>query len=72
MISAQDFTLLSHWTAADRIAADVEDPDGTAARRLAEVGHLVPGYVPGCWRLTPAGHAARAEYTRAHPVGPRH
>ncbi|MFJ7909045.1 hypothetical protein [Kitasatospora sp. NPDC096204] len=71
MITPEDFALLSHWTHADRIGADVADPDGTAARRLAQAGYLVPGYAPGCWRPTPAGHAARAEYTRAHPVGRR-
>ncbi|MGW2539371.1 hypothetical protein ACWC5I_00485 [Kitasatospora sp. NPDC001574] len=69
MISAQDFTLLSHWSFCDRIGADVADPDGTAAARLAEAGYLTPGAVAGYWRVTRAGQAARSEYTRAHPVG---
>ncbi len=69
MISREDFNLLSHWSFCDRIGADVADPDGTAAARLAEAGYLTPGAVAGYWRVTRAGQAARAEYTRAHPVG---
>ncbi|MFI2609681.1 hypothetical protein [Kitasatospora sp. NPDC018619] len=71
MISAQDFALLSHWAFADRIGADVADPDGAAAQRLADAGYLTPGVVAGYWRVTRAGQAARAEYTRAHPIGRR-
>ncbi|MFJ5924799.1 hypothetical protein ACIQF6_19575 [Kitasatospora sp. NPDC092948] len=71
MISAEDFKLLSHWAFCDRIGANVADPDGTAARRLADAGHLAPGAVTGYWRVTRAGQAARAQYTRAHPVGRR-
>ncbi|MFF4815062.1 hypothetical protein ACFY2K_10795 [Kitasatospora sp. NPDC001309] len=69
MISAQDFALLSHWAFADRIGADVADPEGTAAALLAEAGYLTPGAVAGYWRVTRSGQAVRAEYTRAHPVG---
>ncbi|MER7705445.1 hypothetical protein ABTX81_21455 [Kitasatospora sp. NPDC097605] len=69
LISAEDFALLSRWFDGDRIMADIADPDGTASARLAEAGYLTPGTVPGAWRLSKAGHAARAEYTRAHPVG---
>ncbi|MFJ1755990.1 hypothetical protein [Kitasatospora sp. NPDC088134] len=71
MISAQDFALLSHWSFLDRIGADVADPDGTETARLAEAGYLTPGVADGMWRVTRAGQAARAEYTRAHPVGRR-
>ncbi|MFB7947055.1 hypothetical protein ACFC6L_19305 [Kitasatospora phosalacinea] len=69
LISAEDFALLSHWVFGDRIGANVADPDGTATARLAEAGYLTPGTVPGAWRLSKAGHTARADYTRAHPVG---
>ncbi|MFI1521640.1 hypothetical protein [Kitasatospora cineracea] len=69
LISAEDFALLSRWVVGDRIGANVADPGGTATARLAEAGYLNPGTVPGAWRLSKAGHAARAEYTRAHPVG---
>ncbi|MFJ5233981.1 hypothetical protein ACIQBJ_29270 [Kitasatospora sp. NPDC088391] len=69
LISAKDFALLSHWVFGDRIGANIADPDGTATARLAEAGYLTPGTVPGAWRLSKAGHTARADYTRAHPVG---
>ncbi|MFJ1754209.1 hypothetical protein [Kitasatospora sp. NPDC088134] len=69
LISAEDFALLSHWVFGDRIGANIADPDGTATARLAEAGYLTPGTVPGAWRLSKAGHTARADYTRAHPVG---
>ncbi|MFJ6622314.1 hypothetical protein ACIQOW_32630 [Kitasatospora sp. NPDC091335] len=69
MIRADDFALLAHWSFSDRIGADVADSGGTTTARLAEAGYLTPGHVPGIWRATRAGHAARAEYTRAHPVG---
>lgn len=71
MISREDFALLSNWSFCDRIGADVADPDGTAAARLAEAGYLTPGAVAGYWRITRAGQAARSEYTRAHPIGKR-
>ncbi|MFE2410819.1 hypothetical protein ACFXDE_20995 [Kitasatospora sp. NPDC059408] len=71
MISPKDFALLSHWAFLDQIGADVADPDGTDARRLAEAGYLTPGAVAEYWRVTRAGQAARAEYTRAHPIGRR-
>ncbi|WP_406087389.1 hypothetical protein [Kitasatospora purpeofusca] len=71
MISAEDFNLLSHWSFCDRIGANVADPDGTETARLAEAGYLTPGFGHGEWRVTRAGQAVRAEYTRAHPLGRR-
>ncbi|MCX4751462.1 hypothetical protein OG455_39190 [Kitasatospora sp. NBC_01287] len=71
MISAEDFALLSHWAYADRIGADVADPDGTATARLADAGYLTPGAVHGMWRITREGQAARGAYLRVHPVGKR-
>ncbi|MFJ2775714.1 hypothetical protein [Kitasatospora sp. NPDC087315] len=71
MITAEGFALLSHWAYADRIGADVADPNGTLTVRLAEAGYLRPSAVHGMWRVTREGHAARSAYTRAHPVGER-
>ncbi|WP_159400759.1 hypothetical protein [Streptomyces sp. XY431] len=68
-LDSEEFKVLTAWAFYDSHSADHADPDRLTTARLAEAGYLTPGHVPGIWRATRAGHAARAEYTRAHPVG---